>query len=46
MNVKLQATAIADEDGTLDLETISVLMDDSAKGAANYSLPVEELFPT
>ena len=46
VNVKLQATAMANEDGVLDLETISVLMDDSAKGAANYSLPVEELFPT
>ena len=46
VNVKLQATAAADEDGVLDLETISVLMDDSGKGAANYSLPVEELFPT
>lgn len=46
MNCSLQATAAVDADGTLDLETISVLMDVSVKGAADYSLPVEKLFPT
>lgn len=45
-NWPLQVTATVREDGTLDLETITVLVNDSAKGAANYSSPIEEWFPT
>jgi len=46
MNCSLQAVATVGEDGTLDFETASILMDNSVKGAPNYSVPIEELFPT
>lgn len=46
VNWKLQATVTAHEDGSLDFETASILMDESAKGGPNYSVPIEELFPT
>ena len=45
-NEKLQAVVTVGEDGTLDFETASILMDDSGRGAPNYSLPIEEGFPT
>lgn len=45
MNCPLQAVAAVGEDGTLDFETASILMDNSAKGAPNYRVPIEELFP-
>lgn len=46
MNCRLQATATVNENGFLDLETISVLMDTSVRGGPDYSTPIEELFPT
>lgn len=46
MNCDLQAMVTVAEDGTLDLETISILMNTSAKYGPNYNLPIEELFPT
>lgn len=45
-NEKLQAVATVGEDGTLDFETASILMDDSGRGGPNYSIPIEEGFPT
>lgn len=45
-NEKLQAVATVGEDGTLDFKTASILMDDSGRGAPNYSIPIEEGFPT
>lgn len=45
MNCSLQVVATVGEDGTLDFETASILMDNSVKGAPNYSVPIEELFP-
>ena len=45
-NEKLQAVVTVGEDGTLDFETASILMDDSGRGAPNYSIPIEEGFPT
>lgn len=42
----LQVTAAVDEDGTLDLETVSVVSVDDATGdGANYT-PIEEYFPS
>lgn len=46
MNCFLQAVAAVGEDGVLDFETASILMDTSAKYGPNYHLPIEELFPT
>lgn len=46
MNCSLQAVAMVGEDGTLDFETVSILIDNSVRGAPNYSVPIEELFPT
>lgn len=43
---KLQATVTAHEDGLLDLETISVFSNSSARGPASYDIPIEEEFPT
>lgn len=45
MNCDLQAVVTVDEDGMLDFETASILMDNSPK-REDYSLPIEELFPT
>lgn len=45
VNCNLQATATVNGDGLLDLETISVLIDTSAKFGPNYH-PVEDIFPT
>lgn len=45
-NLNLQAVAAVDEAGVLDLETISVLVDTSPVGPANYSDPIEVYFPT
>lgn len=42
----LQAVATVGEDGTLDLETASILMDDSGRDGPNFSIPLEETFPT
>ena len=41
----LQATATVDEHGRLDPETISVLVDESAVGAPDFSTPIEAYFP-
>lgn len=43
---KLQATVTADEDGSLNFETISVFSNSSARGPASYDIPIEEEFPT
>lgn len=45
MNCHLQTVATVGEDGTLDFETASILMDNSGRGGPNYSTPIEELFP-
>lgn len=45
-NWRLQVKAAVREDGTLDLDTISVLVDMSVTGDANYNSPIEEWFPT
>lgn len=46
-NWSLQAVVATDENGALDLETISIFSDDGGvKGDTNYSVPVEETFPT
>lgn len=44
-NSWLQVVATVGEDGAVDFETASILMDDSAKGSPNYSIPIEEAFP-
>lgn len=46
VNWQLQATVAAHEDGSLDLETISVFSNSSAMGPASYDIPIEEEFPT
>ncbi|MDO4581768.1 MAG: hypothetical protein Q4B96_04190 [Bacillota bacterium] len=45
-NLFLQATAMLKEDGSLDLETISILADNSVVGPPNYVIPIENFFPT
>lgn len=45
MNCRLQATVLLGEDGALDFETASILMNNSPVGEADYSIPLEELFP-
>lgn len=45
-NWYLQATATLDEEAALDPETISILADESAVGAPDFSTPIEEYFPT
>lgn len=42
----LQATAKVGEDGALDLETISVLVNVVVNGIPDYSSPIENWFPT
>lgn len=46
MNCWLQVVAAVGEDGALDFETSSILMDNGGIGGPNYSDPIEELFPT
>lgn len=46
VNWQLQAMVAAHEDGSLDLETISVFSNSSAMGPASYDIPIEEEFPT
>lgn len=42
----LQATIIVNEDGVLDLETISILADVGATENANFNVSIEEYFPS
>lgn len=45
-NWRLQVKAAVNEDGTLDLETITVFVDTSPVSTPNYDSPIEEWFPT
>lgn len=45
VNSRLQVVAAVGEDGTLDFETASILMDDSGRGGPNYSIPIKDTFP-
>ena len=45
-NMGLQASAQIKTDGMLDLDTIAVFADSSAKGPAVYDIPLEAMFPT
>ena len=44
-NFNLQATAIIDSDGKLDVSTLVILADSSAVGLPNYNVPIEDFFP-
>lgn len=44
-NFNLQATVKINSDGTLDLNTISILADNSQVGPPDYSIPIEDFFP-
>ena len=45
-NWSLQATTKITNEGLLDLDIIRVLADASAVGASDYSIPIEEFFPS
>jgi len=45
VNFNLQASAVINDEGALDLSTISILVDESAVGSPDYRTPVEEYFP-
>lgn len=45
-NEWLQAVVTVGEDGTLDFETASILLDDGSVRGRHYSIPIEEGFPT
>lgn len=44
-NFSLQVTAAINDNGELDLGTISILADNSAVGPPDYCIPIEEFFP-
>jgi hypothetical protein len=44
-NFSLQATVTINDNGELDLSTISILADNSASGPPDYCLPIEDFFP-
>lgn len=45
VNWSLQAVAAVNENGELDLSTISILADNSPTGQPDYCLPIEDEFP-
>ena len=44
-NFSLQVTAAITDNGELDFDTISILVDNSAAGLQDYCIPIEDFFP-